>query len=86
MKWDQNSKIKNSVLEAVGYSPLIRLNRLSADVNADILVKMEFVNPSGSLRDRVVAAIVENAEQRGELKTGHDPVGRHYRQYRDICC
>lgn len=70
MKWDQNSKIKNSVLEAVGYSPLIRLNRLSADVNADILVKMEFVNPSGSLKDRVVAAIVENAEQRGELKPG----------------
>ena len=46
-----NSKIKNSVLEAVGCSPLIRLNRLSADINADILVKMEFVNPSGSLKD-----------------------------------
>ncbi len=70
MDWDINRKIKNSVLDAVGYSPLIRLNRVSAGINAEVCVKMEFVNPSGSLKDRVVTAIVEQAEQRGELKPG----------------
>lgn len=70
MDWDSNKSIKNSVLEAVGYTPLIRLNRVGAEVNADICVKLEFVNPSGSLKDRIVAAIVEEAEARGELKPG----------------
>lgn len=70
MEWDGNRKIKNNVLEAVGNTPLIRLNRLSEGINAEICVKMEFVNPSGSLKDRVVAAIVEQAEKRGELKPG----------------
>lgn len=70
MEWDANRKIKNSVLEVVGNSPLIRLNRLSNGINAQVCVKMEFVNPSGSLKDRVVAAIVNQAEQRGELKPG----------------
>lgn len=70
MEWDGNRKIKNNVLEAVGNTPLIRLNRLSNGINAEVCVKMEFVNPSGSLKDRVVTAIVEQAEQRGELKPG----------------
>ncbi len=70
MEWDVNRKIKNNVLEAVGYSPLVRLNRISSGIEAEVSVKIEFVNPSGSLKDRVVTAIVDNAEQRGELKPG----------------
>ncbi len=70
MDWGSNKNIKNSVLEAIGYTPLIRLNKIGAKVRADICVKMEFVNPSGSLKDRIVSAIVTEAEKRGELKPG----------------
>lgn len=70
MDWDSNKGIKNSVLEAVGFTPLIRLNRMGLKVNADICVKLEFANPSGSLKDRIVSAIVDEAEKRGELKPG----------------
>lgn len=70
MKWDANQGIFDSVLEAIGRTPMIRLNRLAAGVSPDICIKMEFANPSGSLKDRVVNTIVERAEQRGDLKPG----------------
>ncbi len=70
MKWDGNSRMYDSVLEAVGRTPLIRLNKLGEDVNPDIAVKLEYVNPSGSLKDRVARQIVEEAERRGDLKPG----------------
>lgn len=70
MKWDGNAKMADSVLDAIGQTPLIRLNKIGADVDADICVKLEYVNPSGSLKDRVVKAIVDQAEARGDLKPG----------------
>lgn len=70
MNWSSRQKIFNSVLEAIGCTPMIRLNKISADINADICVKLEYTNPSGSLKDRVVYSIVEQAEQRGDLKPG----------------
>lgn len=70
MKWDGNAKIVDSVLDAIGRTPLIRLNKIGASVDADICVKLEYVNPSGSLKDRVVKAIVDQAEARGDLKPG----------------
>lgn len=63
-------RIHGSVLEAIGDTAMIRLNRLSANVNAEICVKLEYANPSGSLKDRVVREIVEKAENRGDLKPG----------------
>ncbi len=68
MDWDRNNGILDNVLEAIGRTPLIRLNKVSAGVNADICVKLEYVNPSGSLKDRVVHTIVAMAEAKGELK------------------
>ncbi|MGS0765149.1 PLP-dependent cysteine synthase family protein [Syntrophomonas curvata] len=70
MNWDANKGILDSVLGSIGRTPLIRLNRIAADLNADICTKLEYANPSGSLKDRVVHKIVEMAEQRGELKPG----------------
>lgn len=70
MNWDANNGILDSVLDAIGRTPLIRLKKISADINADICIKLEYANPSGSLKDRVVHKIVEMAEQRGELKPG----------------
>ncbi len=70
MKWNGNERMMDSVLEAVGRTPLIRLGRISEDVPADIAVKLEYVNPSGSLKDRVAYQIIEKAEERGELRPG----------------
>lgn len=70
MKWDANRKILNNVLESIGKTPMIRLNRVTEGIEPDICVKMEFTNPSGSLKDRVVHTIVEKAEQRGDLQPG----------------
>jgi len=70
MKWNCNDRMMDSVLEAVGRTPLIRLNRISEDVSADIAVKLEYVNPSGSLKDRVAYQIIEKAEERGDLRPG----------------
>lgn len=64
------SKICTSVLESVGNTAMIRLNRVSQNVTAQICVKLEYANPSGSLKDRVVRQIVEEAEKHGDLKPG----------------
>ncbi|NLT20377.1 MAG: cysteine synthase A [Syntrophomonadaceae bacterium] len=70
MQWERNGKILVNVLEAIGITPLIRLNRITDDIKPEICVKLEYTNPSGSLKDRVVNQIVKAAEQRGELKPG----------------
>jgi len=70
MDWTRNRRIYNNALECIGQTPMIRLTRLYPDIRPELCVKLEYTNPSGSLKDRVVYAIVEKAEQRGELKPG----------------
>lgn len=70
MDWTKNSKIADNVLESIGQTPMIRLNKLYPDIKPELCVKLEYTNPSGSLKDRVVKAIVEQAEAKGELKPG----------------
>ncbi len=70
MNWSSKQRTLDNVLEAIGYTPMIRLNRISEDISADICVKLEYTNPSGSLKDRVVYSIVEQAEKRGDLRPG----------------
>ncbi|HNX28272.1 MAG TPA: PLP-dependent cysteine synthase family protein [Syntrophomonadaceae bacterium] len=70
MNWSRNQNIYDNVLESIGLTPLIRLNKIGKDIPAEICVKLEYTNPSGSLKDRVVYSIVEKAEQRGDLKPG----------------
>lgn len=62
-------KIANNILELVGGTPLVRLNYLN-DSKAEVLVKLEFFNPSGSVKDRAALAMVEDAEAKGLLKKG----------------
>lgn len=59
-----------SVLEAIGRTPLIRLNRIAAHVRSPIYVKAEFLNPGGSVKDRPARAMIEAAERAGLLKPG----------------
>ncbi|NLG31987.1 MAG: cysteine synthase A, partial [Syntrophomonadaceae bacterium] len=70
MNWASHQKICNNILECIGYTPMVNLNRISEGLNAKICIKLEYCNPSGSLKDRVAKRIVEKAEERGELKPG----------------
>ena len=60
----------NNVLEAVGATPLIRLNHIGSEFGSEISVKFEAVNPGGSIKDRVGRYIIEAAERKGLLKPG----------------
>ncbi|OGK98880.1 MAG: cysteine synthase A [Candidatus Rokubacteria bacterium RIFCSPHIGHO2_12_FULL_73_22] len=63
-------RLAGSVLEAIGGTPLIRLNRLPKPGGAAVAAKLESVNPGGSVKDRIAAAMIEDAEQRGVLRPG----------------
>ena len=63
-------KINNNVLETIGNTPLIRLNKITEGLNAKIIVKTESRNPGGSVKDRISAAMIEEAEKIGTLKPG----------------
>src|SRR6187402_1160453 len=62
--------INESVLHAIGRTPLIRLSKVVPAGAADVLVKLEFYNPTGSYKDRMALAMIEGAERRGVLKPG----------------
>ena len=59
-----------NVLEAIGNTPLIRLNRLAKGLKPKIYVKAEFMNPGGSVKDRIGVAMIDEAERKGLLKPG----------------
>lgn len=67
------SKIKESALELVGGTPLLKISRYAAKTevtNATILAKLEYLNPAGSVKDRIALAMIEDAEEKGILKPG----------------
>ncbi|HEU5264829.1 MAG TPA: cystathionine beta-synthase [Gaiellaceae bacterium] len=59
-----------TVLELVGHTPIVRLERLSREVPGQLLAKLEYLNPGGSVKDRIGLAMIEAAEQDGRLKPG----------------
>jgi len=61
-------RIYNNIVETVGHTPLVRLNKVTAGLNATILLKCEYFNPLGSVKDRIGMAMIEDAEKRGVLK------------------
>lgn len=63
-------KIADSMLDLIGNIPLVRLNRIGRETGAEILVKPEFLNPSGSIKDRIAKVMVEAAEREGKLRPG----------------
>lgn len=60
--------IANNMTEAIGNTPLVRLNRLTEGLNADVLVKVESFNPVSSIKDRIAVNLIETAEKEGLLK------------------
>jgi cystathionine beta-synthase len=63
-------KFKQNILEAIGGSPLVRLNRIAPADGAEIYAKCEYTNPGGSVKDRMAVYIVRKAIERGDLKPG----------------
>lgn len=61
-------RIYNNIVETVGRTPLVKLNKVTEGVDANVLLKCEFFNPLGSVKDRIGMAMIEDAEQRGILK------------------
>ena len=64
------AQIVNSIVDAIGQTPLVRLNRLSEGLPGNIAVKLEFYNPAGSVKDCIGRAIIDAAEEAGALKPG----------------
>ena len=64
------SKITESALELIGNTPLLKLNRYAGDAEATILGKLEYLNPAGSVKDRIALAMIKDAEEKGILKPG----------------
>ena len=60
----------NNILEAIGNTPLIRLNRLAKDFPAEVWVKADYLNPGGSVKDRIAISMIDEAERKGMLKPG----------------
>lgn len=69
-RWSRNRKYAKSIIDTIGCTPLVRLNRVIEDVKPEILVKLEYFSPSGSLKDRIYLNMIEKAERRGDLKKG----------------
>ncbi len=60
----------NSIIEAIGDTPLVKLNKVNKGVPGTILVKVEYFNPGNSMKDRMAIKMIEDAEKRGDLKPG----------------
>jgi cystathionine beta-synthase len=65
-----HADIKDSILDAVGHTPLVRLSRLGAGLTPQLVAKVEYLNPGGSIKDRPAIAMIEAAEREGRLKPG----------------
>jgi cystathionine beta-synthase len=62
--------IKNNILETIGNTPLIRLNRITRDLPATVVAKVDYFNPGNSIKDRMAVKMIEVAEKEGKLKPG----------------
>lgn len=64
------ARIVNSVVDLIGETPIVKLNRIGEENSADIYLKLEYMNPGSSVKDRIALAMIEAAEQSGDLKQG----------------
>ncbi|HEY4550533.1 MAG TPA: cysteine synthase A [Bacillus sp. (in: firmicutes)] len=64
------AKIANSIVELIGQTPVVKLNHIVDENSADVYLKLEYMNPGSSVKDRIALAMVEAAEKSGQLKAG----------------
>lgn len=65
-----NNKVADNILQTVGYTPMVRINRLCPNPAVNIYAKLEGFNPTGSIKDRIAVQMIEDAEKSGALKKG----------------
>ena len=68
--WDSYRRYSENIFEAIGATPLVRLNKVASDVEPEVYAKLEWYSPSGSLKDRIYYNMILNAEERGDLSAG----------------
>ena len=68
--WNRRARIAESILDTAGVTPMVRLRRVVGDVKPTIVAKVEYFNPSGSVKDRILPFLVSEAERRGDLRRG----------------
>ena len=66
----EKNQVRESILQAIGNTPVVRLKKLATAGMAEVLVKLEYYNPTASYKDRMALAMIEGAEARGELRKG----------------
>ena len=66
-----NAMIRDNILETIGNTPMVRINRLCPNPQVNIYAKLEGVNPTGSIKDRIALRMIERAEREGVLRKGH---------------
>ena len=69
-KSDAQPTYFDTILDTIGHTPLVRLHKVTAQVRCTVLAKLEFLNPGGSVKDRIGVAMIEAAERDGRLKPG----------------
>jgi cystathionine beta-synthase len=78
----RNARPCDNVLDTIGWTPLIRLNRVTDGTRTPVYAKAEFFNPGGSVKDRIGLAMIEAAERDGRLRPGRRGGGGHQREHR----
>jgi len=68
--WGKRGKAAQNIFEAIGLTPMVKLNKVTEGINADVLVKLEWFSPTGSLKDRIYYRMITEAIKKGELKPG----------------
>ncbi len=63
-------RIYSNITWTIGNTPLVRLNHMTKDLHADVIVKVESFNPMGSVKDRIGLSMIEEAEREGKIKKG----------------
>src|SRR5687768_9459793 len=63
-------RVYENILQAVGDTPIVRLNKVAEGLAANLYAKLEMMNPAGSMKDRIALQIIDDAEKSGELKPG----------------
>ena len=70
MSKDAAPELKDSILDTIGATPVVRLSRIAAGVRPQVVAKLESFNPGGSIKDRIAVSLVEAAERDGKLRAG----------------
>src|SRR5260370_18783126 len=68
--WNNRARIAESILDTAGMTPMVRLRRVVGDAKPAIVAKIEYFNPSGSVKDRILPFLVSEAERRSDLRPG----------------